>query len=184
MDHHRIHFIGNPWPEGHAVKTFEWKARVLDGDIWFDLHLETADYDAEHEAEDDETEDRPSWESPIVWNNYHACTLSSCHWDQRGFATGLGSELSLDALDGLELVVDSPPPEDFEDNAFHIYLLGHDAVAEHRIRFTRTAGTDRFDIHWTGKIALAYAGDDEYKHSFVASLKGVPAPSLSRPSRA
>ena len=87
--------------------------------------------------------------------------------------------MSLDALDGLELVVDSPPPENFEDHAFHVYLLGH-AAAEHRIKFTRIAGTDRFDIHWIGRLALVYAGDHEYKYGFVATLIGIQVPLLQR----
>ena len=173
----RIFFAGNPWPEGHPIKTFEWSARLRNGEVWFDFHLESEDYDSERPIDDDGVEYQSDWEAPIVWNNYHACTLSTNFWHEGGFPTGLGSLAALASMDRLELVVDSPPPDDSEDNAFHVYLLGHDAAAEHRIRFSRIPGTDRFNIDWTGRLALAYVGDHEYKHSFTASLLGIQAPS-------
>jgi hypothetical protein len=192
----RIFFTGNPWPEGHPVKEFRWTAAVRDGQVWFDLHLRSDDYEAEREIEDpeeneeDEEEDarnedgeyRGDWQSAGVWTNYHRCTLSSTNWGQGdGFAVCARADYSLDKLDGLELSVDDPPPDDIEDNVFHIYLLGHDAAAAHRIRFDRIPGSDRFNITWTGQIALAYTGDLAYKYEFAAHLYDVAAPRLPAP---
>ncbi|PBI86593.1 hypothetical protein [Variovorax boronicumulans] len=178
----RIHFADNPWPEGHPVKEFRWTASVRNNEVWFDLHLRSEDYDAEREIDEPEDEDidYPSdWDAPGVWTNYHRCTLSSTAWgDGGGFAVCALSDFSLAHIDGLEVSIDLPPPEDMEDNVFHIYLLGHDAAAHHRIRFDRIAGTDRFDITWTGKIALAYAGDYTYKYDFSARLHDVEAPRI------
>lgn len=179
MSENRINFLGNPWPEGHLVKEFVWEARRKDGEVWFDFHLRTEDYDSERPIDDDEDVEYPSdWDAPIVWNNYHACTLSSNYWHDGGFSVGQVGSISLDSLDGKEVSVDSPAPEDIGDNAFYVYLLGHDAAAHHRIRFSRIPGTDRFNIHWVGRIALAYAGDYEYKHEFEAKLFDVLAPKL------
>lgn len=178
----RIHFAGNPWPEGHPVKEFRWTASVRDNEVWFDLHLRSEDYDAEREIDEPEDEDvdHPSdWDAPGVWNNYHRCTLSSTAWgDGGGFAVCALPDFSLALLDGLKVSIDLPPPDDTEDNVFHIYLLGHDAAAHHRIRFDRIADTDRFHITWTGKIALAYAGDYEYRYDFSARLHDVEAPRI------
>ncbi len=193
MSQDRIFFTGNPWPEGHPVKEFRWTAAVREGQVRFDLHLRSDDYEAEREIEDpeendeegeegDDTEDRAyigDWQSVGVWTNYHRCTLSSTNWGAGdGLAVCATADYSLGLLDGLEIEVDDPPPADIEDNFFHIYLLGHDAAAAHRIRFDRIPGTDRFNITWTGKIALAYAGDNEYKYEFAAHLYGVEAPRL------
>jgi len=175
----RIRFTGNPWPEGHRIREFEWLASERDGQVWFDLHLKTEDYDAEREIHgDEEAEHASDWEAPAVWANFHACTLSSNRWHDGGFAVGGVDEVSLESLDGMEVSVDSPPPEDIEDNAFHVYLLGHDATAQHRIRFSRVPGTDRFNIHWVGKLALAYVGDYEYRYDFEAKIFDVKAPEL------
>jgi hypothetical protein len=178
MTNSRIFFNANPWPEGHPIKSFEWTARVENGEIWFDFHLKSENYYSERDAEDIETEEKQDWDAPNVWGNYHSCILSTNYWHNGGFRVGAVGAISLDSIDGLELVFDSPPPEDKEENAFHIYLLGHDAVADHRIKFTRVAGTDCFNIDWVGKIALVYIGEDEYKHGFVVSLRNVAAPSL------
>ena len=62
----RIHFPGNPWPEGHALTEFAWTARVVDGVVWCDLHLRSADYYAERDIELDEGGDEDlgsSWEA-------------------------------------------------------------------------------------------------------------------------
>jgi hypothetical protein len=190
MSQDRIFFTGNPWPEGHPVKEFRWTAAVRDGQVRFDLHLRSDDYEAEREIEDpedpeeaDETHDGGyigDWQSVGVWTNYHRCTLSSTNWGAGdGLAVCAVADYSLEKLDGLEIVVDDPPPEDIAQDFFHLYLLGHDAAAAHRIRFDRIPGTDRFNITWTGKIALAYAGDNEYRYEFAAHLYGVEAPRLS-----
>ena len=179
----RIHFAGNPWPEGHAIKTFEWTARQVDGRVWFDLHLVTQDYYAEREIEDDEDVEYASdWEAPIVWGNYHACILSSTYWDEdRGFDACDLADFSPAWLDGRRFEVDPVEGEidDVEALAFHIYLLGHDSAVDHRIEFSRIGDSDRFDIVWSGRIALTYAGNYHPEHRFEARIRGVPFPRIA-----
>ena len=84
-------------------------------------------------------------------------------------------------MDGLELEIDNDPEniKEWDDLAFHIYLLGHDAVAKHKIKFVRAADS-LFEIQWSGKIAQAYVGDYEFKHDFNAVLKNVQFPKLQQ----
>ena len=185
MPDNRIFFEGNPWPEGHPIKAFVWTAEQRGADLWFNFHLETEDYYAERsidEEDEDEDAEYPSdWQAPAVWYNYHSCTLSSTQWHSGGFAVCRMADFSPEHLDGL-LVQVNPLPLDlsasYEERAFHIYLLGHDAVAGHRIAFTRVPGTLLFDIDWQGSIALAYVGDHEPEHRFRAEIRGVPLPSV------
>ncbi len=176
----RIVFEGNPWPEGHAIEVFTWTAREVDGEVWFDLHLETADYYAERDIEDDGEDADSSWESPGVWGNYHACTLSSTKWHEGGFKVCAKADYSPAFLDGREFIVDPDPEsfEDWDDHAFHIYLLGHDAVSRHRIRFERIGDSNDFTITWEGRIALAYVGQHEYRYAFSAVIGDVPLPDV------
>jgi len=183
MNPDRIYFKDNPWPEGHPVKEFTWSAKELDGDVWFDLHLKSADYYSERDIEDDESVEYPSdWAAPIVWGNYHSCTLSSSYWDNGGFRVCSKAEYSPQFLDGLELTVDPDPEafDDFEDHAFHIYLLGHDAVAKHKIRFDRIGDTSQFKISWGGMIAQAYVGDYDFRHEFSTVISAAEFPKLPR----
>ncbi|GLZ38285.1 hypothetical protein [Actinokineospora sp. NBRC 105648] len=160
-----IWFPGNPWPEGHRVDDFSWSGRQgADGGLWFDLELATADYDETRNPPD--TEDTGDWASPIVWTNYHSCMISSTNWGNAiGFPAG---DFQFDRPQ--RLTADTVPNR--EDPAFHTYLLGHDAVAHHEFEFQPTAA-GRWDIVWTGKIALAYIGDEEFKYSFRAELDDV-----------
>ncbi|MBA3929775.1 MAG: hypothetical protein C0521_09320 [Xanthomonas sp.] len=184
----RIHFPGNPWPEGHALTEFAWTARVADGVVWCDLHLRSAAYYAERDIEldgnDDEDHDS-SWEAPGVWGNYHRCTLSSTFWDEDGgFALCPVAAFTPAWLDGRTFEVDAIAGGtldgiELDELAFHLYLLGHDSVANHRIAFQRVGDSDRFDITWSGDIALTYAGDDALQHRFEARVPGVPFPTLS-----
>lgn len=179
MSKNRIVFPGNPWPEGHGIKEFRWTAAIVDGDIWFHFHLETEDYYSERDIEHDESVEYPSdWAAPIVWGNFHSCTISSNNWHSGGFRVCSAADFSLDRLDGLRLHVDPLPCdlEEYDERAFHTYLLGHDTVVDHRITFLRITGTDHFDIEWEGKIALTYVGDYEPKHRFHAALFGIRAP--------
>ncbi len=184
----RIHFPGNPWPEGHALAEFAWTVRVIDGTVWCDLHLRSADYYAERDIELDEGEDEghdSSWEAPGVWGNYHRCTLSSTFWDDDGgFAVCPIDTFTPAWLDGRTFEVDTIAggtlaDTELDDLAFHVYLLGHDSVANHRIAFHRVGDSDRFDITWSGDIALTYAGDDHLEHRFEARIANVPFPMLS-----
>ncbi|MEU1546350.1 MULTISPECIES: hypothetical protein [Nocardia] len=174
----RIVFPGNPWPEGHAIEEFAWTGRMDQaGSLWFDLHLRSAAYNAERDATDDE-DNGESWMSPITWQNYHSCTLSSTYWGEDD-ATGLraaapGRPFLLRSEQPQRLTVDPLPlahADDVECLAFNIYLLGHDSVADQEVFFTRRPD-GRHDIDWQGRIALTYAGHVEFRYRFRARISG------------
>jgi len=192
----RIYFTDNPWPNGHRIVNFEWGAHFkLDEEaekqagLYFDLHLETADYDEEDTGEDEEEQDdeeTDDWHAKIVWNNYHSCTLSSEEWDEKGFLVGSEqSPFDPEDLDGKTFTVDDLSDEelehlDLDTTAFDVYLLGHDASAFHTIQFTR-AQDAAFDIHWKGKLALVYAGDENFRYDFHAFISSVNFRGISVP---
>ncbi len=181
MKENRIYFKGNPWPEGHPIKEFRWTARIEHDAVWFDMHLETADYYSERDIEDNEdVEYLSDWAAPIVWGNYHSCTLSTNNWHNGGFKVCPLEQYSAEFMDGLVLEIDSNPEaiEDWDELAFHIYLLGHDSAAKHKFKFERVGKTDVFNIIWSGKIAQAYVGDYEYKRDFSTLISGVKLPIL------
>jgi hypothetical protein len=178
----RLLFPGNPWPEGHSIEEFAWTARLVDGEVRFDLHLRSANYDNEREIDDDGAEYDSDWEAPIVWNNYHRCTLSSTSWgDSGGFRVSPAGDYAPAWLDGRAFTVDPAEGEidDPDEHTFHIYLLGHDSVANHRIAFRRIGASDLFDIEWTGEIALTYSGDYALSRRFEARIHGVLFPHLA-----
>lgn len=177
--HGRIIFAGNPWPAGHPIDKVRLAASLTQAHgVGLLLHLETADYDSEGPGEERGEDD---WASPIVWGNFHACTLSNLEWGYlpadlprldagRPFAVEslAGRRLDLDPVTALK---DDWSPQ---DRAFQTYLLGHDAVAEHSLVFAAGSGPDLFNIGWSGRIALAYVGDYEFRHRFAAELVDVP----------
>ncbi|MGX5685238.1 hypothetical protein ACWKWW_11780 [Chryseobacterium cucumeris] len=172
----KIYFIENPYPDGHTIENFSWSGRIDEyGFIWFDFHLKTEKYYAnDNENNEEEDEDLSDWDSKIVWRNYHACTLSSNYWgEQRGIRiNNLDEKLDFDAVVQNDLFSNDLPSEhhsDDDDLAFNIYLLGHDSCAGHQIRFSKKEN-HRYDIIWTGKIALTYAGDHEFSHDFKAEI--------------
>lgn len=171
----RIFFKDNPYPGGHRIKKFVWSATMdPEEGLYFHFHLETDDYYAEDVSEEeDENETVSDWDSKIVWGNYHSCKLSStAHGNSGIHIAAPGEKFDFGGWETLPLTVDTLPlPADWEydDLAFSIYLLGHDSVANHNIRINRQ-GNNTFRIHWTGNIALTYAGDDEFKHSFEANV--------------
>jgi hypothetical protein len=174
----RIYFEGNPWPEGHAIEVFEWTATKADERVRFAFHLKSAKYYAEREVNNDEDSD---WLASSVWGNYHACTLSSTQWHEGSFDACAVIGYSAEQLDGLTLHVDKASgnvAEDRDDYAFHIYLLGHDAVANHQMTFKRIAKSDFFNIRWQGDIALAYAGRLALEYKFRAEILNVRMPQL------
>jgi hypothetical protein len=165
----KILFKGNPWPNGHAVTEFVWTGRLdPEKGAIFDFHLKTADYS----ADGDGTEGPGDWNAPIVWGNYHACTLSSTMWsDDAGFTAGTTrAPIDLETLTTKTFRVDPLPFGADDEPAFGIYLLGHDSVADHEIRFVRRHQPDTFHLSWRGKIALTYAGDEVFRHAFEASI--------------
>lgn len=177
----RIRFPGNPWPDGHPVAAFTLSA-ALDPrhGVGLLLHLESADYDAEGPGRHDEGE--ASWTSPGAWENYGSATLSNTHWgylnDQLVRLDAPGRPFTLEDLAGrifaLDPVETLAPDWSPGDQPFQIYLLGHDAVAEHRIAITAGSGPGLFDIAWSGRIALFYVGDEDFRHGFEAEIRDVP----------
>jgi hypothetical protein len=180
----RIYFPGNPWPTGHALIEFQWTCKRVDANVWFDFHIKSADYYAETVAADDAaiTDD---WTAPGVWGNYHACILSSTYWGAEGGGPRGIKVCPVEAFDpaGLHDVVleaDPLPLVDWDDarRSFQIYLLGHDTVAGHCIRFVATNQPEVYDIVWTGRAALTYAGRYGFDYEFRAEVFGVRAPTL------
>lgn len=186
MTQNRIFFIGNPYPLGHAIKEFAWSGRLdEDGEVYFDFHLKTDDYYAEDPKhgeiwEDEEEEDKEDWDSKIVWGNFHSCTISSTNWGNDGilldntlgklnFTKWQTKHLTADKLPRNNLM---PAEWEWDDLAMHIYLLGHDACANHQIDIVQVEH-NLFNIAWVGKIALAYIGQDEFKHDFSANMTNV-----------
>lgn len=167
--HGRIYFPGNPWPEGHALKELTWSARIdPERGLVFGLYLTSADYYAERELDDVDDHASAWWEAPGAWSNYHACRLSSNAW-----VVGTDREpLSFAGLSERTFVVDDPSSPDFDvddlddGRTFHIYLLGHDDCADHRIRFSHDGDSGLWRLDWHGRIALAYVGDYEFLHEF------------------
>ncbi|AOW86738.1 MULTISPECIES: hypothetical protein [Streptomyces] len=185
----RIWFLGNPWPDGHRIVEFEWDG-WLDPDIGlrFTFELESADYNADDppELEDDDDGD-DEWgssfeSSKVVWRNYHRCSIRPA----MGFVVGTPDEpLDFEVLASRTFRVDRPEDvaqlDDEDDLAFHIYLLGHDSVADHHIRFPATHAPFEFGLEWVGRIALTYIGDEEFKHRFQvrvgrATFRGFQVP--------
>ena len=66
----------------------------------------------------------------------------------------------------------------FDRVSFDIYLLGHDAVAGHQIQFSRSPSSDTIDIQWDARIALAYAGETEFKYDMNARVYGQSLPEI------
>ena len=178
MNDNRIYFKDNPWPEGHPIKEFLWTAEIRNDDVWFNFHLESADYYSERDIEDEEDMEYESdWKAPGVWGNFHSCTLSTNSWHYGGFKVCSAKDYSEDFLNGRELQVDMYPEniDDWDDYAFHIYLLGHDAAAMHKIKFIRNTDAT-FNIEWSGKLALAYVGDYNFKYDFNTRITNIKAP--------
>lgn len=178
MQTNRIYFSNNPWPDGHALNKFTWSGRLdPEEGLYFDFYLKTEDYnagDTGNEEEDDE--ELSDWESKIVWNNYHACTIASKEKGQPGILVAQpGRKFNFAVLQSQTFTADPLPLEDeyeLDDLAFGIYLLGHDASADHRIAIERQQH-HLFNIHWTGKIALFYAGDYSFDHAFELKATGI-----------
>lgn len=197
----RIWFVGNPWPNGHKIEEFEWEARLEEGDagqpkeVWFCMSLLTEDYYAEDSEDENDDEDviHPNdrkkkkkkgsdWTSKRVWSNYHSCSLS-CDDGGHGFRLCTQEQYNPDFLDGREIEVDMQrdlmAPTD-DEPAFSICLLGHDSVGFHRFRFERLTDSDKFKILWSGKIALSYGGQTDFKYDFKAVIGSAKFPKLKK----
>jgi len=170
----RITFAKNPWPQGHRIADFVWTGRIEAGSVWFDLHLTSANYDEgdelRDEAEDDHERD-DDWRAKGCWTNYGRCTMSSTKWDGEatGFQVGTPKNpLDFGQLGARPVKVDRRTKIAVEKPAFHLYLMGHDAVADHRITFTKTSTPRQHSLSWKGRICLAYIGRTKYEHRFEA----------------
>jgi hypothetical protein len=171
----RIRFPGNPWPKGHGIKRAVWTGALSAEGLRFHLHVESDDYDKEDDREDDDIVD-DSWRSRDVWGNYHSCQLSSTKWGHPGFLVATpGQPIDLDKLAGCTFRVDPVdgdelPDELDDDGAFAIYLLGHDSVCDHRIRFVTRRGPDTYDLDWRARIALTYGGSTALDYRLEATV--------------
>lgn len=179
----RIWFPGNPWPGGHRLIDCAWSGRIdAAGNLWFDFSVRTGEYEDDGDPVQSDDSD---WAAPIAWNNYHSCTLSSMDWED---ATGIraatpGRPFRFDDPRPQRLTADPLPIVDIDARpAFHIYLLGHDEVADHELELTRQDG-DGFQLVWTGAIALTYAGDDEYRYRFRVEASGVSFAGIDIPDQ-
>lgn len=131
------------------------------------------DSDSEHSG----AKGDPGWTSAGVWCNYNGCDLS-CD-NGTGFRLCTEEQINPDFLDGLEIEVDMQ--RDLDDPgaaepAFTIHLLGRDSVRFHRVKFERLPGSDKFKILWSGKIALSYRSDSDFKFDFKALVENVGLP--------
>lgn len=193
----RIYFVDNPWPNGHRITKFEWRAHFKyeetgnleeETGLYFDFHLETADYNEEDTDDDleEDNEEADDWHAKIVWNNYHSCTLSSEEWSDKGFRVGSDeSQFDLASLDGQEFNIDFLSEKEQEEldldlTAFDVYLLGHDTSAFHTIKFMKVED-QAFQIDWKGKLALVYVGDDKFKYDFHASISSATFSGITIP---
>jgi hypothetical protein len=174
----RIVFPNNPWPNGHALKEFEFEFALTDGALYLHLHLQSVEYYAEdpsyfdENAEEEQAES--SWTSKLVWGNYHNCTISSAKWGMSGLRIATsGSPFSFASLAKTSFTSDPEPVDLDDDPNFGLYLLGHDTAAAHTIAVTGDVHGGLFDIDWQGKIALTYAGDDDFDYSFHARITAV-----------
>ncbi|PPK63813.1 hypothetical protein CLV40_12457 [Actinokineospora auranticolor] len=182
-------FEGNPWSEGHRIRTFEWVWGLDEqGALWFDPLLITRNYDAERmPPEPPDSDDKREWDSPELWSGYVGCLMEPL--DYHGFPVATpGSPFSLTAAEPRVLTLDPLPEPPNTRHAFQLQLLGHDTCADHRFVVTRQPD-GRHRIDWTARIALVYAGDEEYKYAFRAELHDcvplhVTYPSEMRPDEA
>lgn len=189
----RIYFENNPWPEGHPIKKLDLSCDLAQTGIGLNLHLETEDYYSERDIQtyDDNDQSLPEfenisdWQHPDVWGNYHACTMSNTYWnDLHGPNLSRPGKLFevkdladapvlVDTLRRLDDGTRAPILDlDHDEQAFHIYLLGHDAVADHRIDFSLQEN-GLLSLNWTGLIANAYVGDYNFKHKFRAEIEDI-----------
>lgn len=59
-----------------------------------------------------------------------------------------------------------------------IVFADHGNAVDHRIRVVRRGDSERFDILWSGPIALSYVGRYRPDFRFQARIDDVPMPAL------
>lgn len=130
-----------------------WSARVEpDRGLHFQLHLESADYYAEREIDDDdhENETESDFEAPGTWGNFHSCTLSSTQWDEGVWTAGDDAPpLRFAEISARMFHIDDPEPPDFDAGDFDARALS-----------TRLFSTRRATVEWlTPSVAPAARTD-------------------------
>ena len=170
----RIFFPGNPWPEGHPIRSFKWTVERRRAEVWCHVRLRSDYYNAERDVADEDPA-TPDWASSLAWCNYNRCDLSSAN---AGFLLCAVDRYTVEGMDGLTLQLAPLPVATLDDLSFQIYLLGHDAVADHSLHFTRVPDTMRFNIRWTGKVARTYVGEEDFRYAFSAHIEEVELPLL------
>jgi hypothetical protein len=193
----RIWFPGNPWPNGHRIASFrfgatitpdrgEWNAELVGKRpaLALDFELVTADYDEEDKSNRDAI-GLTDWASKIAWNNYGSgWVASSATSSFPGIMVSDGSTPFLFDQDEYVFTADPLPIDDIDDHptksAFGTYILGYDAVADHRIHLHSRQTDGSYTVDWTGRIALTYAGaSDGFEHDFRARIEGVRFDAIS-----
>lgn len=183
----RVIFVGNPWPGGHEIAELQWTGVLRRTGLWLGLYLRTARYDDEV-GEDFAVRGHGDWGSPTVWCNHSRCTirpalgflaatphspLSIADLPERIFNVdgNPGRPDAVDTDDEDDVGVEFQPVDAPDYAAFSIYLLGHDAIAQHRIMFSGWHGGNAVSLDWRARIALAYAGDHEYRYQMRATAE-------------
>lgn len=180
----RIYFSeGNPWPEGHEIESCHLEGRICSSQrLEILLYLKTLDYRMNDDGHFLENVAEDSWGSKIVWNSYHSCRMNGTL-----LSGSPESPIHIASIPNSHYVID-PFPEShqkFIDDRldFDIYLLGHDCVADHRIHIgPLLPGSQGYPITWSGKICLAYAGEQEFDYHFTLTTTALPITSISFPS--
>jgi hypothetical protein len=185
----RIFFPGNPWPNGHRIISCDLVASInpLRGLYTEDapykgpaltlaIELKTAEYDEEDPTDRDGI-GADNWSSKISWNNYGSCWIGESGTSNTpGFVVSDGVTPFSFHEEEYRFTVD-PLPIDWNafvaTQAFGTYLLGHDDVADHDIHLHSRQPNGTYTLDWTGRIALTYAGDDEFTYQFQAHVTGV-----------
>lgn len=193
-----IYFKGNPWAEGHRILQFEWSGHLSEKGLHFDFEVLTAPYDEADQNsledeelydydEEDEDEDIDDWDSKAVWRNYNSFHLTSEDEEQQGLLIGSKERpFNEKTLTTTEWQVDFLTEEqmeylDPEELSFSIYLLGHDSAAFHTIVFSQNQDCT-YAIQWDGKIALTYAGQEEFQYEFHMKIDSATFEGFTIPS--
>ncbi len=192
----RIWFEGNPWPSGHPIKSAELFIELSEGEdqswppergAYLGLNIKSHDYYSEMTKDErekaykeeavilDNNESIADWNSYIVWKNYHRCRIESSN-AQIGTSS---QKLDLRNFERCTMAFEtgrkSVADQENALNAFTCYILGHDSVSDHEIKFsTCNSNTGSVDIAWTGAVALSYLGELDFDYRFRAELKNVP----------
>lgn len=193
----RICFPDGPYPAGHRIDRFSWRARLEPASgIWFDLELRSAHYEEDMPDRFERLPDEQlslggevelsNWRSRASWRNHHRASLSSGAGEAVAPGTGfLAStrsaplDLGAPSLHRVDPVAGGALPDDHDPSsaAFALYLLGPDCAVDHEIRIA-PAGTGSHAIAWRGRIALGAGGSTALRFRFEAAITAVATPAI------